>query len=149
MSSRAIAGRTITMAKIDTYLFFDGTCAEAMRFYEKVLGGKLQALMQYKDGPPGACAAGAEDRVMHAALVVGDRMLMASDTVPKFGHDGNKGFAVSLMFDTAAEAQRAFDALADGGKVEMPLAASFFMETFGTLTDRFGIPWMIGGGAAT
>jgi PhnB protein len=136
------------MAKIDTYLFFNGNCAEAMRFYEKVLGGKLQALMQYKDGPPGACAAGAEDRVMHAALVVGDRMLMASDTVPQFGHDGNKGFAVALNFATVPEAKRAFEALAEGGKIEMPFDKAFFMEAFGMLTDRFGIPWMIGGGAA-
>lgn len=135
------------MTQLDTYLFFDGTCADAMRFYEKTLGGKLEALMKFDDGPA-PCPEGAAGRVMHACLRLGDRMLMASDTVPKYPHEGSKGFAVSFNLATREDARRVFDALAEGGKVTMPLDKTFWTEAFGMLVDRFGVPWMIGGGCA-
>jgi PhnB protein len=102
--------------------------------------------MKFSDGPPEACPEGAADRIMHGCLLVDGRALMASDTVPKYPHQGNKGFAVSLGYPSAAEARKAFDALAEGGTVTMPIEKTFWAEAFGMLTDRFGIPWMIGGG---
>ena len=136
------------MAQIDAYLFFDGNCAEAMQFYAGILGGKLE-VMKYKDGPPGSAPPELGERVMHACITVGDRRLMASDTMPKYPHEGNKGFAVSVHVPSAAEAKRVFDALAAGGKVGMPIEKTFWAEAFGMLTDKFGIPWMIGGGATS
>lgn len=130
------------MTQLDTYLFFDGNCAEAMRFYQEALGGKIEDIMKYGDGPQ-SCAEGAKDRVMHASLLLGDRRLMASDThVPCSA--AHQGFAVAYNVATKEEARRVFDALAAGGKVTMPLEKTFWTEAFGMLTDRFGIPWMIG-----
>jgi PhnB protein len=132
------------MTQLDTYLFFDGNCAEAMRFYQEALGGKIEGIMKYGDGPQG-CAEAAKDRVMHASLLLGDRRLMASDTPGgPHPHEGNKGFAVAYNVATKADAQRVFAALGAGGKVLMPLEKTFWTEAFGMLTDRFGIPWMIG-----
>ena len=115
------------MPAIDSYLFFDGQCAEAMRFYERTLGGKLQAMMKYSDSPEPAdeaCAGGARpepDRIMHAALQIDGRLLMASDTPTPAQHRPMAGFGLSLHYSTAAEARRAFDALAAGGSVTMPM----------------------------
>lgn len=131
--------------QIDAYLFFDGNCAEAMRSYERVLGGKLE-LMKFDDGPPGTCPEGAAGRIMHACLVTGGRRLMASDTVPKYPLQGHHGFAVSAAFPTVDEARRVFDALAEGGRVNMPLEKTFWVDAFGMVADRFGVPWMISGG---
>lgn len=143
------------MPTIDSYLFFDGQCAEAMRFYERTLGGKLQAMMKYSDSPeppdPQGCGGGEgpvdPDRVMHAALELDGRLLMASDSPNPAQHRPMAGFGLALNYPTAAEARRAFDALAAGGSVLMPMQKTFWTETFGMLTDRFGTPWMIGGGS--
>lgn len=134
------------MPTLDSYLFFDGNCAEAMRFYHRTLGGELQKMMTYGESPqPQQCPAGAEHRVMHACLVLDGRMLMASDTPP--GHGSTPGgFALALSYPDPAEARRVFDALAEGGSVTMPLEKTFWTEIFGMLTDRYGMPWMVGGG---
>lgn len=138
------------MAMLDSYLFFDGTCAEAMRFYERVTGGKLQFMMKYGESPmakdPQHCPPGSEDRVMHANLVIDGRNLMASDTPAGQGKP-MQGFSLSLYYDTPEEAKRKFDALADGGSVQMPFAPTFWAKGFGMLTDRFGVPWMVSGGS--
>lgn len=131
------------MTQLDTYVFFDGNCDEAMRFYEKALGGKLEAVRKFDEAPV-ACPEGAAGRVMHASLLLGGRRLMASDTVPKYAHEGDKHFAISLNVGTPEEARRLFDALAEGGTVLMPLDKTFWSEAFGMLSDRFGIQWMIG-----
>ena len=137
------------MPKVNTYLSFDGTTSEAMRFYEKALGAKLDALMKFSDVPetmriPGVKA----DRVMHAQLSFanGD-VLMASDWIGGTPYQGMKGFSVALAYTTAEEAQRAFDALAKDGMVLLPLQPSFFAKSFGMLVDRFGTPWSISGAA--
>lgn len=142
------------MPTIDSYLFFDGQCAEAMRFYERTLGGKLQALMKYADAPqePDPQGCGGEgpvdpQRVMHAALELDGRMLMASDSPNPAQHRPMAGFGLALNYPTAAEARRVFDALAAGGEVLMPMQKTFWTESFGMVNDRFGTPWMIGGGA--
>jgi PhnB protein len=136
----------IGMPTIDSYIFFDGQCAEAMRFYEKTLGGKLQTLMTYGESPePDKCPAGSKDRVMHACLMLGERMLMASDS-PAGQHRPMAGFSISLNYPTAAEARQAFEQLSAGGTVMMPMAKTFWADAFAAFTDRFGTPWMVGGG---
>lgn len=136
------------MPTLDSYLFFDGRCAEAMRFYEKTIGGKLEALMKYGDSPdPTACVAGAEDLVMHACLLVDGRRLMASDCPPTHPAKPMGGFALSLSYPSPQEAGRVFDALSQGGEVTMPMQKTFWSESFGMLVDRFGTAWMVGGGA--
>lgn len=135
------------MPTLDSYLFFDGACAEAMRFYQQVLGGDLQPMLTYADGPDGgAVAPGDKGRIMHACLVLDGRMLMASDSpTPEPG--AVRGFAVALNYPKAEDARRTYDALAAGGSVTMPLQKTFWSEAFGMVTDRFGTPWMVGGGA--
>lgn len=137
---------------LDCYLFFDGRCAEAMRFYERALGAKVEALMTYADSPePHDCGGGpggaGADRIMHASLRLGDRILMASDHPPGMPASPVSGFAVSLDYPTAAEARKVFDRLAEGGTVRMPMTKTFWSEAFGMLVDAYGTPWMVGGGA--
>jgi PhnB protein len=131
----------------DPYLFFNGNCADAMRFYEKTLGGKMQFMMTYGESPhPENNPPGSEKLVMHSALALDGRTLMASDTPTTFPQNGMSGFSLSLSYDSVAEAERIFKVLAEGGKVTMPMGKTFWAESFGMLTDRFGTPWMIGGG---
>ena len=135
------------MPQLDSYLFFDGTCADAMRFYERMLGGKIEMMMTHAQSPMGAQASpGNADRIMHARLVIDGRALMASDTMAGDPKEGMKGFSLSLVYPTAAEAKKVFGALSDGGKVTMPMEKTFWAEAFGMLVDRFGTPWMVGGG---
>jgi PhnB protein len=134
------------MPQLDNYLFFDGNCAEAMRFYHRVLGGEMQKMMTYAESPePEQCAPATADRIMHACIVLEGRMLMASDCQPG-QYQPPQGFALSLSYKTADEARRVFDQLANGGQVLMPMAETFWVDIFGMVKDRFGIPWMVGGG---
>jgi PhnB protein len=136
------------MPVLDSYLFFDGNCAEAMRFYERTLGGKIEMSMTYGQSPdPAQCPAGSQDRIMHASMLIDGRRLMASDTPVGQPAKGMNGFALSLNYPSAEEARRVFDALSEGGKAMMPFGKTFWAEGFGMLTDRFGTPWMVGGGA--
>lgn len=133
------------MKAITPYLFFNGTCAEALRFYEKALGGKIERLMTFGDAPPGQSPPGVDPRsVMHAQLSVGDLQLMASDGMP-VGQPPMQSFALSLSFDTVDDAKKAFDALAEGATVTMPLGPTFWSQAFAMLSDRYGTPWMING----
>ncbi|KAF1067415.1 VOC family protein [Variovorax sp.] len=137
------------MSLLNAYLTFDGNAAEAMRFYEKTLGGKMEMLMTVGESPEAAnMPPEAASRLMHASLVVGDSMLMASDSMPGMPYEGMKGFGVALNYPTVAEAKRVFDALADGGQVGMPFEKTFWVEGFGMVTDRYGTPWLINGGAS-
>jgi PhnB protein len=137
------------MLQLNTYLFFDGNCADAMRFYERTLGGKLQ-LMTHGDSPMAAqTPPGSADRIMHARLELDGRLLMASDWMVGQPYEGMKGFSLSLIYSTVAEAQRMFAALAEGGQITMPIAKTFWAEAFGMLVDRFGTRWMVNGGMAS
>ena len=137
---------TNSRTEVGPYLFFDRRCEEAIEFYCKALGAEVDMLMRYKDNPeppqPGMIPPGAENKVMHANLRIGGNAVMASD-----GHCGGKphfdGFALSLGLATEAEADKRFAALADGGKVQMPLTRTFFSPRFGMVTDRFGVMWMV------
>ena len=136
------------MHQLNTYLFFDGNCADAMRFYERTLGGKL-SLMTHAESPMAAqTPPGSADRIMHARLDFDGGMLMASDWIAGQPYGGMKGFSLSLIYPTAAEARRMFDTLAQGGQVTMPMDKTFWAEVFGMLVDRFGAPWMVNGGMA-
>lgn len=138
------------MPVLDSYLFFNGNCAEAMRFYERVLGGKMEMMMTYGQSPqPEHCPAGSQDRIMHARLVLDGRALMASDTPASQPNPGMNGFSLSLNYPTADEGRRVFDALAASGKVHMPMGKTFWAAAFGMLADRFGTPWMVSGGASS
>ena len=132
--------------QIQPYLFFNGTCEEAIRFYEKALGAKVEMLMRVKDSPdpppPGMYPPGSENKVMHACIDVGGAKLMASDGCDMSGAIF-KGFSLSLSARDEAEARRWFDALSAGGEVGMPLGKTFFSPCFGMLTDRFGVGWMV------
>jgi len=128
------------------YLFFSGDCREAFTRYHEVFGGDL-SIMSNADAPEEARMPGAaDDSVMHAALVLpGGGVLMGSDDPT--GDGGPKtGIAVSVSLDDEAEARKAFDALADGGRVDMPLEATFFAALFGSVVDRWGVSWLVGGG---
>lgn len=132
--------------QVEPYLFFDGRCEEAIEFYRKALGAEVDMLMRFKDNPepqpPSMVPPGSEHKVMHANLRIGGASVMVSD-----GRCGGKphfdGFSLSLGVDTEAEADRAFAALADGGKVQMPLTKTFFSPRFGMVADRFGVMWMV------
>ncbi len=128
------------------YLNFDGRCEEALEFYRRALGAEVTMLMRYKDSPeppgPGMCAPGTENKVMHSSFRIGDSTVMASDC-HSAGKTSFQGFSLSLTLPSAAEAQKRFAALAEGGTVQMPLAKTFFSASFGVVTDRFGVSWMI------
>ena len=132
---------------IEPYLFFEGRCEEAVEFYRKALGAKVEMMMRYKDSPepppPGMVPPGSENKVMHASLRIGDATVMASDGncsgKPKFD-----GIMLSITAKNVAEVDRYFNALADGGQVQMPLAKTFWSPRFGMVADRFGVGWMVG-----
>ncbi|HYD76430.1 VOC family protein [Ramlibacter sp.] len=135
------------MPTIDCYIFFDGQCSQAMRFYEQTLGGRMETFMTYAQSPePDQCPPGSADRIMHASLVLdGDCRLMASDS-PAGQHKPMAGFGLALTYPSAQEARKVFEALCAGGSVTMPMGKTFWAEAFGMCTDRFGTPWMVGGG---
>ena len=136
------------MPQLNAYLSFDGTCAEAMRFYERVLGGELM-LMKNSEAPAEARGPGGDpNRIMHARLRLDGRTLMASDWPTDRPYEGMKGFSLSLICPTVPDARRAFDALSEGGKVTMPFGKTFWAEAFGMLVDRFGTHWMVNGALA-
>jgi PhnB protein len=136
------------MSQLDSYLFFDGTCEEAIRFYERTLGGKIQMMMTHAQAPEAdKMPPGSADRILHASLLIDGRVLMASDSMVGQPYEGMKGFSLSLSYPTVAEAKKIFDALAAGGEVRMPFQKTFWAEAFGMLADRFGTPWMVSGPA--
>ncbi len=133
--------------QVQPYLFFDGRCEEAIACYRRTLGAEVTMLMRFKDGPPqpeGQCMVppGSENKVMHASLRIGDTTVLASDG-RCLGKPSFQGFSLSLDVTTDAEAERLFAALGDGGQVQMPLGKTFFANSFGMVTDRFGVCWMI------
>ena len=129
--------------QLNPYLLFNGQCEAAFKFYEKCLGGKIEAMLTH-EGTPAEQDVPPEWRkkILHARLTVGDQVLMASDAPPE-RYEKPQGFSVSLNVNTPAEAERIFHALAEKGKVQMPLAQTFWAIRFGMCVDQFGIPWMV------
>ena len=130
---------------VQPYLFFGGRCEEALEFYRTALGAQVDFLMRYKESPeplpPGRLPPGFENKVMHATFRIGGSTLMAADGCEE--GQSFAGFSLSLAVPSQAEADRAFTALADGGKVKMPLTKTFWSPCFGMVTDRFGLGWMV------
>jgi PhnB protein len=129
--------------QIEPYLTFEGRCEEAVEFYRKTLGAEVQLMMRFKDSPqPTMAPAGSENKIMHVSLRIGDSIVMASDgrcnSQPNF-----QGFALSLTAADRAAADRLFNALSDGGQVQMPLTQTFWSPRFGMVSDRFGVTWMV------
>lgn len=130
---------------INVYLKFPGTCAPALAFYAKTFRGEIESSMKHGDSPMKEhVGPDWHDKIVHAALRIGDSVLMATDMPPQM-YKVPQGFSVSIT-TTAAEAERVFPLLAEGGTVNMPLTQTFWAERFGDVVDRFGIPWMITGG---
>lgn len=141
------------MPQLSAYLSFDGNCADALHFYERVLGGRIETMIRYADAPPDAAmpALSAEDaeRIMYARLALDEQTLMGSDATAGHPYPGKKGMALSLAYPTVSDAQRVFEQLSDGGNVTMPLQKTFWAEAYGALVDRFGTRWMVSGGRLT
>jgi PhnB protein len=129
--------------KLNTYLNYGGNCAEAFRFYEKNLGGKIGMIMTF-DQMPGPSQVKPEDakKVLHASMTIADTLIMASD-VPSDRFQPMRSVYLCLSVDTDTEAERAYKLLSDGGEVFMPMQETFFATKFGQLRDKFGTSWMI------
>ncbi|MBL8848488.1 MAG: VOC family protein [Planctomycetaceae bacterium] len=131
---------------VEPYLFFEGRCEDALKFYEQALGAKIGMVLKYKDSPDkppeGMLPPNSGDKVMHSEMQIGESRIFCSDGgcsgSPTFG-----GFSVSLSVKSAAEAEQLFNALMEGGRVTMPLGKTFFSLRFGMLTDKFGVDWMV------
>ena len=129
--------------KVNAYLNFNGSCEEAFKFYEKALGAKIEVMSTFAGSPAAAMVPGDwKNKIVHARVTIGDTLVMGSDSPPG-RYNEPKGISLSLGLATPAEAERAFQALAEKGTITMPLAQSFFASRFGMVTDRFGIPWMV------
>ncbi len=130
---------------VQPYLFFNGRCEEAVEFYRGALGAEVEMTMLYKESPepppPGMVPDGWDDKIMHTSFKIGDSVIMASDGCSS--DPGFQGFSLSLALPDEEAAKRAFDALSEGGKVQMPLDKAFWSPCFGMLTDRFGLGWMV------
>ena len=130
---------------VQPYLFFDGRCEEAVDYYRRVLGAEVKELMRWSDNPnPEQCMVGPANmnKIMHMRFEIGETTILASDGRCE-GKPNFQGFSLTIQVPDAAEAERKFNALADGGQVQMPLAKTFFSPSFGMVADRFGVGWMI------
>jgi PhnB protein len=129
--------------QIQPYLSFEGRADEAIEFYKKAIGAKVEMLMRFKEAPDQSMVTPeSKDKVMHAALRAGDTQLLMSDGRCT-GSANFNGIALALSAATDADAERIFNALAEGGKVNMPMAKTFFSSKFGMVADKFGVGWMV------
>jgi PhnB protein len=130
--------------KVQTYLQFDGRCAEALEFYREALGAEIGRIMRFKDAPDQSqVSPEAKDKVMHSSFKLGDAEIMASDGFCK-GKPSFEGFSLTLVTPSRAESERLLQALSTGGgEVQMPVTETFFSTGFGVGKDRFGVNWMV------
>jgi len=127
--------------KLNVYVNFRGTCADAFRYYEKHLGGTVTSMVTHAQAPvPSPLGSDWQDKVLHGRMRIGDTELMAAD-IPSA--EAMRSAYLTLRVDSIAEAERVFSALADGGSVLMPIQETFFAPRFGQVRDRFGVNWMI------
>jgi PhnB protein len=128
---------------VTPYLNFDGRCEEALNFYKKAVGAEVGMLMRYKDSPePCPGEKPPADKIMHTAFRLGDTTVMASDCHCK-GKPAFQGISLSINANDDAQANKIFGAMSDGGQVAAPISKTFFASSFGVVTDRFGVTWMI------
>ena len=145
MSARrgAAAREYEPMVTVSAYLNFPGTCAEAFRFYEQVLGGQILTMQTHGESPMRDQSPPEwHSAVIHVRMKVGNQLLMGSDAPPPY-FEKPQGFAVSVSFPTVQESERVFTALAEGGRVTMPFQTTFWSPGFGGVVDRFGTPWTV------
>ena len=132
--------------KVQPYLFFDGRAEEAIEFYKNSVGAELMALMRFKDNPDppkaGMVPPGSENKVMHMQFRIGETELMGSDG-RCLGKPNFEGVSLAILASNTAEAERMFEALGEGGQVQMPMAKTFFSPAFGMVADKFGVSWMV------
>ena len=129
--------------QVQPYLNFNGRCEEALAFYGKALGAKIERVMHFKDSPdPSMVSPGSENKIMHSRFRVGDAIVLASDGRCQ-GEANFQGISLTLSVPDEAEAVQRFTALSDGGQVQMPLTKTFFSPSFGMVADRFGVTWMV------
>jgi PhnB protein len=129
--------------KMHTYLNYDGNCAEALNFYEKHLGGKIVVMSTYGQMPNAKnLAPEMENKVLHARIVIGDALLMASD-MPPGRHQPMRSAYLTLTVDSNEEAERLYALLTDGGEIFMKMEETFFAHRFAMLRDKFGTSWML------
>ncbi|HET6385240.1 MAG TPA: VOC family protein [Armatimonadota bacterium] len=131
--------------QLNPYLYFAGDCAEAFKFYEQALGGKIVGMMTHAETPMvDHVSADWRDKIIHARLVIGDgqAVLMGSDAPPEY-YSKPQGSSVSITVNDPDEAERIFKALSENGTVRMPIQETFWAHRFGMLTDRFGQSWMV------
>ena len=127
--------------QMSTYVNFAGSCAEAFRYYETHLGGRIIMMTTHGEAPaPTPLGPEWKDAVLHARLAIGGAELLGAD-IPNA--QPMRSAYLSLLVDSNADAERMFAALADGGKVFMPIQETFFASRFGQVQDRFGINWMV------
>jgi len=137
------------MATVNIYLTFNGNCEEAFKFYQSVFGGEFPYIGRFKDMPAGEgpkLKPGEENRIMHVSLPISkETILMGCDTGGEWasGYLQGNNFSISITADSKEEAEKLFKGLSTGGKVTMPLSKTFWSESFGMLTDKFGISWMV------
>jgi len=135
------------MAAINPYLMFNGTCEEAFLFYKSVFGGEFPYIGKYKDAPAEEGEQLSEEalnRIMHVSLPIGNTILMGSDSHPRYGDVGfGDNFSISINVESTDEADRIFNGLSAGGKVEMPMNKTFWGAYFGMFKDKFGVNWMV------
>jgi len=136
-----LSGKTKPM-DIQTYLFFDGCCEEAIRFYGEVFGAEVEFLMRYKEGPPSLMRPGGEEKIYHATLKFGETTLNMSDAL-RGEHGEIGGFALLVHFAAVEDAERVFAALAQRGEVRVPLVKTHWARVYGIVKDRFGVTWKI------
>jgi PhnB protein len=130
---------------VQPYLSFEGRAQEAMDFYKSALGATVDVVMHFKDAPPemqAQMSPESKDKVMHAAFHVGDTQIMATDGQCS-GKGAFSGISLTLNAGSDAEAEKLFNALAQGGKVNMPMSETFFAHRFGMVADKFGVGWMV------
>lgn len=125
------------------YLNFDGHCKEAIEFYAELLGGEIVFMSTFAEAPDDEdISPGLKDKIMHAQLKIGDQVIMASDASPE-NYAIPQGIHITIGVDTPEEAERIYEALSEGGSVQMPLEETFWAKRFAMFSDRFGIPWMV------
>jgi PhnB protein len=128
------------------YVTFDGRCEEALEFYRGAVGAEVTAIMRFKEmpgAPPGVVTPANENKVLHSEFRIGTTTVMAADGMKQDGRAVFQGMTLAILTTDVPEAERLFASLSRGGQVTMPLEKTFFSDGFGTLTDRFGVPWMV------
>ena len=129
--------------QVNPYLYYNGNCEAAFKFYEKAVGGKIEVLMTHESAPPEmATPPEWKKKIMHGRISIDGELIMGSDAPPGHFHQP-QGFSVTLTVDDLADAEAKFKALSEGGAVNMAFAPTFFAKGFGMCVDQFGIPWMV------